>query len=96
VRTALLSIAPICHHDFTHDEMVSLNELSLEQPRVRQNYLWQAVAAFRLEHKAESALTYKGFTPQKLDSLLMTGNSVSEAKNSLAPRYFSIALAPCL
>ncbi len=61
VALQLLGHIRECHHDFTHDEMGTLNELSLEQPSVRQNYLWRVVAAFREEHKAEPTMSLQVF-----------------------------------
>jgi hypothetical protein len=58
---ALLGHVRECHRDFSADDVVALNNLSLKQPSVRQNYFWRIVAAFRNEHNEEPTMSVQLF-----------------------------------
>lgn len=58
------------HHDFSSTELSLLNELSKNQPRVRQHYLWRMATAYRATHKKEATMALELFDNWEVLSLL--------------------------
>jgi hypothetical protein len=45
------------HHEYSSDETGTLNDLSLKQPRVRQQYFWRLASAYRALSKKEPTMS---------------------------------------